>query len=226
MGYLSEVIEGTVTKSNDLIEASYKLTLNEQRLILSAISTIDPDEPLPKVLTFTAKTFAEVFNLSDNKAYEALSEAADRLFDRDIKTYDGRNEERIRWVSRVKYMKGEGTVSVSFTEWVAPYLTKLNSRFTSYKLKNIGSLRSVYAIRLYEMVMQYKDEHGFTIGVNELRERFEIQKKYERFSNLRARVINPALKELKDNSGLVINFKPFKEGRNITHLKFSYTLPD
>jgi len=36
----------TVTKSNDLIEAGYSLTLNEQRLLLVAISKIDPRKPM------------------------------------------------------------------------------------------------------------------------------------------------------------------------------------
>ena len=38
----------TVTKSNELIRASYKLTVNEQRLILSCSAQLDPRKPIEK----------------------------------------------------------------------------------------------------------------------------------------------------------------------------------
>ncbi len=38
----------TVTKSNSLIQSSYKLTLNEQRLVLACIAQLDSRRPLPK----------------------------------------------------------------------------------------------------------------------------------------------------------------------------------
>ncbi len=45
-----------VTKHNDLTEASYKLTLEEQRLILACIAKIDSREggQIPALLTITA----------------------------------------------------------------------------------------------------------------------------------------------------------------------------
>ncbi len=36
-----------VTKANDLISASYRLTLQEQRLLLAAIAQVDPRKPMP-----------------------------------------------------------------------------------------------------------------------------------------------------------------------------------
>ncbi|EKT4485241.1 TPA: replication initiation protein, partial [Pseudomonas aeruginosa] len=50
-----------VTKSNSLIAASYRLTLNEHRLVLAAISQIDPRKPLPRPIRVCAHDFAELY---------------------------------------------------------------------------------------------------------------------------------------------------------------------
>jgi plasmid replication initiation protein len=87
-----------VTKHNSLIEASYKLTLNEQRLVLFCIAKLDTRKPIPRDNTFTitAKEFSETFGLEEKHAYEALDDAASSLYDRDIKTYDGKHRERFQ----------------------------------------------------------------------------------------------------------------------------------
>lgn len=41
-------------------------------------------------------------------AYEAFKEATSSLYERDIKTYDGRYKSRFRWVDRVEYLDGGG----------------------------------------------------------------------------------------------------------------------
>ena len=53
---MGELINLKVTKSNELIEAGYKLTLNEQRLILAAIAQIDSRKPIKKDLYFKIKS--------------------------------------------------------------------------------------------------------------------------------------------------------------------------
>lgn len=216
----------TVTKSNHLIEASYKLTLNEQRLLLITISQIDPRKPIPRTLTVSARDFSEMFGLPSNKAYEALAEATDNLYERDFRTYDAGRKERFRWVDRCEYNKGEGAVTLSFTQWVAPYLSKLNSQFTSYRLKHVSTLRSVYSIRLFEMLMQYKNTGILITTVTKFRERLMLEDKYDRYTNMKERVIRPAIKELADCCGLEIGLTEIKRGRTIERLHFHFKARD
>ena len=79
-----------VVKSNTLINASYSLTLAEQRLIGLAIvkannqhKEVDPNT----MLVVTALEYMEQFNVDRATAYEALKEASERLFSRYF-TYD------------------------------------------------------------------------------------------------------------------------------------------
>ncbi len=50
-----------VRKDNRIITACYKLTLNEQRLLLTAIAKIPFDEEIPDEIEITAQEFLNVF---------------------------------------------------------------------------------------------------------------------------------------------------------------------
>jgi plasmid replication initiation protein len=214
-----------ITKHNCLIEASYKLTLNEQRLVLLCIARLDTRKPLPKenIFTITAKEFAKTFGIEEKHAYEALDEAASALYDRDIKTYDGKYRERFRWICGIKYHDNEGKVTLGFSTWITPYLTMLHERFSSYKLKQIAGLKSIYSIRLLEFLMQFKATGKLIIELDRFKERLELKDEYKRFYNLRMRVIEPAIKELTEKSHLLINWKPIKSGKTIKQLEFIFS---
>lgn len=215
-----------VTKHNNLIEASYKLTLNEQRLILSCVAQIDSRKSLPKnnLFTLTAKEFSDLYGIDESNAYKALDEAASTLYERDIRTYDGRCRERFRWVCGIKYHDQEGKVTLGFSSWIIPYLTQLHKHFSSYPLKQISGLKSVYAIRLFEFLMQFKNTEKHIVSVEKFKERLGLQDDYKRFYDLKKWVIAPAIKELKEKSGLNVSFKTIKgrTGRAIQQLEFSF----
>ena len=69
----------TVTKANSLVEATYHLTLAEQRLLLLVISRLDSrvelDSRIPH--TITAAEVMTVFQVGESRAYQILEEAAE-----------------------------------------------------------------------------------------------------------------------------------------------------
>ena len=74
-----------IYKDNNLIEASYALTLSEQRLILVAIIAareIEKELTSDTLLTIHASEYMKHFNLGRQAAYEALQGACDNLFER------------------------------------------------------------------------------------------------------------------------------------------------
>lgn len=216
-----------VTKSNHLIEAGYRLSLNEQRLVLTAISKLDGRKPLSRDndFTITAQEFSSMFGLPIKQAYESLEKAASRLYEQDIKTYDDKHKtrERFRWVDGVKYWDGEGKVTLSFSNKIIPYLTLLHTQLTSYDLKQISSLSSAYAIRFFELMMQFKSTGVKWIKLSKLKERLELSDRYDRFYNLKVRIIEPSINEINNSTNLFVTWEAVKEGRTITGLTFNIT---
>jgi plasmid replication initiation protein len=217
-------IAATVTKSNTLIQASYKLSLNEQRLLLLCVAQLDGRKPLPKdnLFSVNAVDFGQTFGIDDKSSYAALEEAAGSLYQRDIKVHDGKVRHRFRWVYHVQYHDGEGRVSLAFSPTVAPYLTMLHKQFTSYRLEQVASLRSIYSIRLYEMLMQFKSTGHLSVGLADFKEWLELGEQYPRFVDLKRRVIAPAVIELQAKSRLSIVWKAHRKGRSVDRLEFAF----
>lgn len=227
--------EYEVWQSNSLVESSQKMTLNEKRLIYAAAAVIDQRGPMPRGrLTLHADDFANVFGLeSSNQVYELLTETALRLYNRSIRriTTSPRGKDKLiiehmRWVSYAKYDEGEGTVTLRFTDEVAPYLTMIGRKFTRFKLKNIGNIGSYYGLRLYELCCQYRSAGQRTIALDQLREMLDLGDKYDRIETLRRRVLEPALKEINKHTDLRVEMTLVHKGRKVIGFHFAITNDD
>ena len=215
-----------VRKSNWLVTASYKLTLNEQRLVLAAIAKIpfDSQEVKRRVL-ITAKEMLDCFpDIGEKNVHKEMRDAIDNLWDRSIKVADPNRVDEFRWITaKSRYLKGEGRIGFSFSPEVLPYLQQLKEQFTKYRLGDISSLKSVYSIRLYEMLIQFQNSGITLVDLQEFKERLGISDKYSDYLNLRRRIIEPAVKELNQKSHFNITFKGVREGRAIKNLEFFFS---
>ena len=211
-------------KSRWLIEASYKLTLQEQRFMLCCVAKINPLEALPKSITVYAADFHAQFpNMGRNNAELELKKAVDKLWDRSIFVKDPEQTEEFRWIQkRVKYHKGEGRVSVSFGDDVAKYLTQLSGQFAKIALDNISGLKSVYSIRIYELCQQFIKSGNRLITVEEFRFLLGLDGSYSQFKELNKFVVSPSVKELNIKSNLNIIVQQIKKGRKIHALHFIF----
>ncbi len=223
---LPTLAENLVSKSNSLVRASYKLSLQEQRLVLLAVSLLDsrkshmtPRNNQTRV-RITALEFAETFGISKKKAYEELKEATDELFERKITEVNGKVTDKMRWVSRATYHSGEGWAEVTLAPEVMPMLTLLREKFTSYRLKRVAGLRSIYSIRLFELCAQFSKTGLLRIDLDEFIRILELP--YERYTDIVRRVIQPAVDELQAKSNLDIEWRPIKQGRAVKSLEFKF----
>jgi plasmid replication initiation protein len=215
-----------IRKSNWLITASYKLTLNEQRLVLVAIAKIPFDsKEIKRRVVITAREMLQCFpDIGEQNVHKEMRDAVDNLWERAIKVADPNRVDEFRWITaKSRYLKGEGRVGFSFSPEVLPYLQQLKEQFTKYRLGDISSLKSAYSIRLYEMLMQFHHTGIALVGVDEFKGRLGIADKYSDYRKLRLKVIEPAVSELNQKSHLTITFKSIREGRSIKKLEFFFS---
>src|SRR5665811_1360411 len=152
-----------VCKSNNLTKASFSMTLNQKRIVLACIAQIkDPRLEITRDDEFiiTAPHFSTLFDISLKHAYDQLKEATESLQKEVVVIHnpdiDDPKLSRIvtNWFSIAKYYDGEGRVVVKFNEAIIPYISNLkNGCFTQYRINQITKLKSVYAIRLYEILI-------------------------------------------------------------------------
>lgn len=218
-----------VYKSNDLMTASYRLSVAESRIILTCIAKInrDPTQTVTDAVmySFTAREFAELSGISLMAAYSELKEAIDQLFDRRIRFHMKDRERKTRWIQTADYIDGEGRVELRFSKDVLPYLVNLQGNFTKYNLKAVARLSSAHAIRLYELIVKNRYS-GFKtlISIDLIRFGLNLDDAYPLYADLRKRVIEPAIKQISEHSDITIHgFEPKREGRKIAAIEISFS---
>ena len=216
-----------VSIANDLIKSAQGLNIGEKRLLMLAVSKLD-SKATPSIqgatVSITVSEMVEMFDLNPDKAYQEAKKAAEGIMKRQIrlKTNDA-DSELIQWVGKSKYNKGEGWILVEFYYGLFPHLFELKSHFTSYRLSRASGLRSVYSWRLFELLMQFKKTGLLNILIDDFHHSLETPKTYHvDFSLLKARVIEPAVKEIREKDGLAVEWEAIKAGRKVKALKFTF----
>lgn len=220
-----------VKKDNALVNASYTLTLAEQRLILLAVAVADGSAAQLKSMAIPASLYAERFGVTRQAAYLALHEAAGQLFERRFsyqRLTDKGNIAQVhsRWVQSIAYVADEGEVRVRFADDVVPLLCELERRFTHYALEQIAGLTSVYAVRLYELLIAWRS-NGQTpvIDLAEFRQRLGVEEgEYPRMTDFKRWVLDAAVKQINQHTDIMATYDQHKRGRSIAGFSFSFTM--
>lgn len=222
-----------VVKDNALIQASYTLDLAEQRLILLAIiEARNKSQGITQdtLLEIHASSYAKQFNINSKTAYTVVKEASKGLFDRYV-TYHDKNPKNgkdrsfhCRWIDKTGIEPDSGIVYIRFTSEVIPLITRLESHFTSYEIDKVANLTSSYAIRLYEILISWR-EVGKTpkYEIDDLRSKLGVEpKQYQRMNNFKARVLELAIDQINQHTDITANYNQHKRGKVITAISFTF----
>ena len=205
---------------NNLIEAHYKFTKEQQVILLQVAKTLQERDIFDKhehsKVTYQANELLSYLNISDRRTLRAVIKSLQCC----IMSYENLDEE---WEADVnifmysKYHKG-GKIDIEIHREMLPFLKQLHSNYTELNLKELVQFKSQYTIRLYELARKFQN-----IGITKNTKKFKQEKIYtlEEFQNLMGSnyntwqrletfVLKPAMEELKDNSFIHIDYKPIK----------------
>ena len=222
---------GLVVKDNALINASYNLELTEQRLIMLAI--INARESGQGItadskLEIHASDYAKLFNVSLDASYKALREAVNNLFNRQF-SYTAEYKRtgkigvvRSRWVSRIFYVDDLALLEITFAPDVVPLVTRLEEHFTSYQAKQVAHLTSKYAVRLYELLIAWREAGKVPpIEISEFRNRLGLlDDEYTAMHNFKKRVLEPSIQQINEHTDITVTYEQHKKGRTISGFSF------
>lgn len=220
-------------KDNALINASYNLETAEQRLImLAVINARETGQGITadSKLEIHASDYAKHFNVSTDAAYKVMKDAVNNLFERkfsyvaEYKKTGKTGVVRSRWVSRVFYVDSLAILEITFAPDVVPLVTRLEEHFTSYQLRQVSNLTSKYAIRLYELLIAWR-EVGKTpqIDLAEFRQKIGVEDgEYQRMELFKRRVLEPSIKQISEHTDITVSYEQHKRGRNISGFSFRF----
>ncbi|KVX79916.1 replication initiation protein [Burkholderia ubonensis] len=229
-------VRGTVAMSRALVNSQQGLTLNEKRVMMAALRSVDSQKS-PYLhgrsngyvcVRVRADEFAALAALAPRSgekqataAYEGLRDGCNSLQKRTLTYMDGPRKVTLNWVWKAVYHEREGWAEISFSPDLTPHIFMLQRRFVSYQLEFARGLQSIYSWRLLELLMRERDRGRLLITLDDFRKTLEIPDTY-RFADIKRRVIDMALNELNKKADLVINFKAVKVGRAVNSLDFTF----
>jgi plasmid replication initiation protein len=241
--------ERYVNVKNELVRRTQKMSLPVKRLLALAIAMCDSKQ---KILLHQAQQpgtngaelqgwavkisvaqYTEHYpQVGQDAAYNELKSSASALMKCTVNMV---KHERVRgkvvetpieipFTTENEYPKGQGHVIVRFHGKIAPYLLGLEREFTQYKLSSASHLRSMYSWRLLEVLAQFQKTGLVRIGYDEFCDALDVPDSCRKdFAQLRRRVIEPAVAELKAKNNIEIAWEGTKPGgRKITGLEFKF----
>lgn len=211
-----------VVKSNDVIQKSrYKLSTQQQKLILYMISKIRPHDTEFKEYTFDLKDLCQILNIEMNGAnYVRFKDSIQGIADCSFWINTDGKDKLYRWFDDVEIELNTTTVKVKFDKDLKPFLLELKDNYTIYHLEKVLCFDSKYSFRLYELFksLEYRDK--FVISVNELKDKLMIADKYDRFTTFKEKVLNKAINEINTYTDLNISYNLIRKNRVITDIEF------
>lgn len=224
-------------QANKLIESVYRMEVEEQKVILLATKKVNDIEL--RGLPFTPETeivitvddFMCAYGANKQRAFEALVSAKNTIYDRsfEIDYVDVNGETKpisSRWIHAKGEMKHKSAISMFFTPAVIPFIyLVVKEEFTLMDLREVGRLKSKYAVRLYQLLMKWRNANYqpiFTIEV--LRKKLGLaETEYLQFGDFNKRVIQVAVDQINKGTGFTeLKAIPKKEGRKVVSFRFEY----
>ena len=212
-----------IVKSNQVIEASYQLSAVEQRIVLAAISRIPKSQPITDDELYPVSVNElQLLGVHEKTAYRDLKEGINRLYERSINLSIDDKSIKMRWVQEIQFLDSQSIIGIRFSKPILPFISNLSREFTKYALSDIAGINSGYGIRIYELLVQYRQIGKREISVESLRSMLELGKKYPLFADFKKRVIDTAVDQINECSPLSVSYEQKKTGRKVTHILFSF----
>jgi plasmid replication initiation protein len=226
----------TVVHSNDLIDASYSLTIDEMRLLSFVSTLIDSRKQNIGEIKVYPSSFSKAFKLDHKNIHRNLIGSIKSLANKSVTLpMEGGKCQVLPWLARGIYERQpneEAYVSVEFSKYIEPYLFELKERFTIIDFDVVSRLNTPFSYRLYQWLMKAKKldkaKDGESIVVeleiNWIKEQAGFNGLYNRWVHFRDRVIQPAVDLLNSKSDISLIWKPTKQGRKVHAIQFNYVV--
>ena len=215
-----------VKMANYLVENRPKMNVDETRLFLTMVASVNKDDIELNTLKIPVSEFAELWGLDPDGAYSRLKEALRGLrgkefFVEGINPTTGRKRFlSTSYITTAAYEQGYAYATAKISDEFKPYLLALKACYTSYVLENVMQLDTVNAIRNYELLKQYQSLGQRTFSVAEYKQLLRLEGKYSLNADLRRYVIDPAVNEINANTDIQVSYEFIGRGQR-AKLKFT-----
>lgn len=219
--------DNLVVQSNELIEASYKMTLAEIRVFMMCLSALDSREKIEskKSFVFEFNDYQSLFEGTNSNAFANLRNGVKKLYQRDVKIKLNAKETLLtRIVQGVVFNEEDKKIEVIFADRILPYLSQLEKNFTQYRVKYATKFNSSYSHRIYQLLIMWMGRglNFKEVEIDDIREMLDMKDKYRQTSDFKKWVLDVALQEINEHSDIELEMLLTKRRRFFDKVQFNF----
>ena len=222
------LVQQVVYQGNPLVERKNNFNTIETKLFYLGLTQISPK--IPKAKYFDEDFFRVLIPIKDviemfggyNSYYGELHKAVNNLAGKYISIKTKKGFENYPIFAFLKWNKDTGLL-LEFNRYMSPFLLELANRsYTRIEFEQIWKLTSIYAIRILELILQYRSLGERTLTFEDLRTYLGIDADMykNRVDNFKKYVIELPVKEINEKTHFNIIYTYKKTGRVVTSVKF------
>lgn len=222
-----------VTQANTLATSIQNMSLLERRILLLTLAVLRrADTELPYVRIYSSDV-RRAFDLNHNSLNAELNDASGKLMTRYaefLRSRHGSNS-KVSWVSEIHFTTGKDSevgmayIDVQLHPRIAQYVLQLTGNFFRVPFSVLAQFRSIYSMRLCEILTAESQAGRRTevyFELEDLKRVLDCEKpSYRNFSNFRQRVLEPARAENSEVGYLAFIYEVVKRGKAVVGLQFS-----
>jgi plasmid replication initiation protein len=185
------------------------------------LTQICPDDEDFKPHSMKVSEFAKMVGVKADGQYGELLKITEKLMKRVMKFYETETKEwvQVSWLSSARYKTRLGIVFLEFSPQLKPYLLQLKSHFTKINIADTMKFKSIYAVRIFELLLQHESIGKRKTSIDNLREWCGIEEgEYGLYGNFKKDVITPAKSEINAKTDYEVNYIETKTSRKVTGL--------
>ena len=213
-----------IKQSNRLVEARYKLTLNEQKMIVAICSQLGKNATEFATVRIKVADMADFCGFTAKDRYTVVKDVIMRLLDRKLMIhYDNGGWYGTHWLQSARYIPEESIIEYRVDDNLKPELLQLKKAYLQTPALPMMTMSRDYSIRIYMLLKKMLKLQTFEYEIKTIREMFCLGKTYEKISNFKNKIMEPALKEINDKSDIKVTHEYIKVGRTYTKIQFTVT---
>jgi plasmid replication initiation protein len=217
-------LKSSVIKSNLLIESRYSLKLSELKLLLWMIKEIDINDKDFHEYTIYIKSFMDASNIKRDRFYSEAKKITKGFLSKvlELKTDEG-DFLQTHFMSSVLYKTGQGYITYRFDPSLKPHLIRLQKSFSRFSIDNVINMKSVYSVRLYQLLKSHEGLKTRKFTIDELKYILVIEDKYKLFGDFQRYVLKKAQTDCIKFADITFDYSIQKKGRKAHSITFTIT---
>ena len=217
-----------VVTSNNFITACglEKISLKARKLLCLAISQCRITDKEFYEYTVTIQEFADIMGIDSSNLYKEADKITDELMNSFIRV-EGIEVRKYPLFDMCYYNKSY--IGFEICKKMTDFLLELKKNFTQVLLDDLVRMRSQYSMAIWHLMQRemhskkpgVTDVVQFELSLEELRLVTGTQSKFSQVGQFKEKVLDKAIREIKENCGVLITYKNLKQGKTIIGFRFT-----